>query len=126
MDKKKLCGHAEGNCREHVLAIYETLHILSGKWKIAIIGSLRFGKKRFMELQRDVEGIGPKMLSKELHELEKNGLIKRTVYDTRPITVDYDMTDYGKTLQTIIKEMADWGVKHRLKTQQTSLDHHPA
>lgn len=124
MDEKSLNGHSD--CRGHIQAIYETLNILSGKWKIAIIGSLRFGKKRFMELQRDVEGIGPKMLSKELHELEKNGLIKRTVYDTRPITVDYDMTDYGKTLQTIIKEMADWGAKHRLKTQQVPAEKHPA
>jgi DNA-binding HxlR family transcriptional regulator len=101
------------DCKIHLQSIQDTLDIVNGKWKIAIIGSLSFGRKRFKELQRDVNGIGAKMLSKELHELELNELVSRTVYDTKPVTVVYELTKYGTTLQPIIKEMAAWGVKHR-------------
>jgi len=66
-----------------------------------------------MELQREIEGIGAKMLSKELQELEINQLITRTVFDTKPVTVEYAITEYGNTLQPIIKEMSIWGSKHR-------------
>jgi len=100
-------------CRHHQMAIADTLDLLSGKWKVRIIGGLAFGKKRYMELQRLIEGIGPKMLSKELQELELNGLISRTVLKTKPITVEYELTDYGKTLQPLIAEMAQWGSLHR-------------
>ena len=104
-----------GNCHMLLKSIHDTLDILGGKWKISIIGALSFGKKRFMELQREVDGIGAKMLSKELHELEMNELITRTVYDTKPVTVEYEITEYGKTLQPVIKEMALWGAIHRKK-----------
>lgn len=110
---KKTTSEKPETCAEHLRAIHDTLDVLNGKWKIAIIGSLRFGKKRFMELQREVEGIGSKMLSKELRELEMNELVKRTVYDTKPVTVEYELTPYGKTLESIIDEMANWGRAHR-------------
>ena len=105
--------HSKASCTAHHLAIRDTMDILSGKWKIPIIGSLSFGKKRFMALIADVEGIAAKMLSKELQELEMNGLVKRTVLNTKPITVEYELTDYGRTLQPIIEEMAAWGKQHR-------------
>ncbi len=100
-------------CKGKIRAIHDTLDILSGKWKIAIIGSLSFGTRRFMELQREVEGIGAKMLSKELRELEINDLVVRTVLDTKPVTVEYRLTEYGSTLQNIIDEMMIWGENHR-------------
>ncbi len=52
-------------------------------------------------------------LSKELKDLEINELVKRTVYDTKPVTVEYEITAYGKTLQKVVGEIAEWGVKHR-------------
>ncbi|GAA4323206.1 hypothetical protein GCM10023149_24000 [Mucilaginibacter gynuensis] len=55
------------------------------------------------------------MLSKELKELEINELIKRTVLATQPITVEYELTDHGNTLQTIISELSAWGIVHRKK-----------
>ena len=113
MNKKPGISEKSEVCTEHLRAIHDTLDVLNGKWKISIIGSLRFGKKRFMELQREVEGVGSKMLSKELRELEMNELVKRTVYDTKPVTVEYELTPYGKTLETIIDEMANWGRAHR-------------
>jgi len=113
MNKKPGTSEKSEVCTENLRAIHDTLDVLNGKWKISIIGSLRFGKKRFMELQREVEGVGSKMLSKELRELELNELVKRTVYDTKPVTVEYELTPYGKTLETIIDEMANWGRAHR-------------
>ena len=105
---------AQNPCKGQLRAIHDTLDILSGKWKISILGSLIFyGTQRFGELQREVTGIGAKMLSKELRDLEINGLVKRTVLDTKPVTVEYQMTPYGETLKEIIMAMAVWGQQHR-------------
>lgn len=107
-------------CKVKLRAVHDTLDMLSGKWKISIITSLSFGKRRFMELQREVEGVGAKMLSKELRELEINGLVTRKVCDTKPITVEYELSAYGETLQNIIKEMIHWGLNHREKIKEES------
>ncbi|HLT42068.1 MAG TPA: helix-turn-helix domain-containing protein [Sphingobacteriaceae bacterium] len=104
--------HTEG-CKVKLRAVQDTLDILKGKWKISIISCLSFGKRRFMELQREVSGIGAKMLSKELQELEINGLVLRTICDTKPITVEYELSEYGKTLEPIIAELIEWGINHR-------------
>ncbi len=111
----KTTVHEENSatCASHLMSVKDTLDIVTGKWKISIIAALRFGKKRFMELQREIDGIGAKMLSKELQELEMNELVSRTVYDTKPVTVVYELTEYGETLKPIIQEMAIWGAKHR-------------
>jgi DNA-binding HxlR family transcriptional regulator len=89
------------------------MDILSGKWKIRIIGALSFGKMRFMELITNVDGIAAKMLSKELQELELNGLVSRTVLNTKPITVEYQLTEYGHSLKPVIDVIASWGIEHR-------------
>lgn len=101
--------------RPHLLPVHDLVQLLSGKWKVEIICSLTFGKLHFMELQRDVQGISAKMLSKELQELEVNSLITRTAFSTKPITVVYELSEYGKTLIPIIHIMGAWGSEHRLK-----------
>jgi DNA-binding HxlR family transcriptional regulator len=83
-------------CGEFILPIRDTLDILSGKWKLQILGAVMFGKKRFKEIEREIPNITARMLSKELKELEMNQLITRTVYSTTPVTVEYEITDYGK------------------------------
>jgi len=121
MAKKIAKPENAGGCKTQLRAVYDTMDLLSGKWKIAVIGSLSFlGKRRFMELQREVEGVGAKMLSKELRELELNGLVRRTVYDTKPVTVEYELTPYGKTLESIIQEMSKWGTQHRRRIMKTT------
>lgn len=102
-------------CDKALMAIRDSMDVLSGKWKIAIIGSLTFGEKRFKELQRDVNGITAKMLSKELKDLEINQIVKRTVFDTKPVTVEYRLTDHGRSLEKIIDELVHWGTQHRAK-----------
>jgi len=103
------------HCRAQMQAVQDTMDVLGGKWKIKIITILYFGDTHFMELQRRVKGIGSKMLAQELRDLEMNGLVSRTVCDTRPITVDYALTPYGTTLKDIIEGMEKWGKKHRQK-----------
>lgn len=103
------------HCRAQMQAVQETQDVIGGKWKIKILTILYFGKTHFMELQRRAQGIGSKMLSQELRDLEMNGLVKRNVCDTRPVTVEYELTPYGATLKNIISDMEKWGRKHRQK-----------
>ena len=101
-------------CRVQVQGVKDTQDLLSGKWKIVIIAALYAnGKFRFMDLGRHIEGIAPKVLSKELKDLEMNQLVKRTVLDTMPITVEYELTPQGKSLNKVVDAMAEWGVNYR-------------
>ncbi|HEV8511664.1 MAG TPA: helix-turn-helix domain-containing protein [Cyclobacteriaceae bacterium] len=101
---------------ERLLAIADAMDVVNGKWKIQLIGILLFkGKMRFGELLRTVNGIGTKMLSKELQNLEANQIITRTVLKTKPITVEYEITPYGKSLEKIIVNFTEWGMNHRKK-----------
>jgi DNA-binding HxlR family transcriptional regulator len=102
-------------CIVFIRPVRDVLDLISGKWKLPILIALSFGSKRFKELERDVEGITPRMLSKELRDLETNQLITRTVYDSVPVTVEYSLTEYGKTLDEVIASMREWGIKHRRK-----------
>ncbi|MCR6640050.1 MAG: helix-turn-helix transcriptional regulator [Sporocytophaga sp.] len=101
-------------CRTRINAIKDTMDILSGKWKFHILGTLmQGGKMRFMDLLREVDGIAAKMLSKELQDMEMNKLVNRTIQNTKPITVEYEVTEYGRTLERIIDEIAIWGIEYR-------------
>ncbi|HYF69434.1 MAG TPA: helix-turn-helix domain-containing protein [Ohtaekwangia sp.] len=114
VSEKPHCGAADH--RERVMGIRDAIDVLSGKWKIEIIGALLFGgRMRFMDVMREVPGIAAKMLSKELHDLEAHQLVKRTVMDTKPITVEYEITPYGKSLEEVIITIANWGLSHRKK-----------
>ncbi len=103
-----------GDHTQRLMGMRDAMEILSGKWKIQIIAVLLFkGKMRFMDLLRVVDGIGAKMLSKELQDLETNQLITRTVRNTKPITVEYGITPYGYTLENVVTEIVGWGMEHR-------------
>ena len=100
--------------KDDLRAIKDTMELLSGKWKIQIIGCMIMnGPMRFMDLRRRVEGIAAKMLSKELQELEMNKLIRRNVLPTRPVTVEYNLTEHGTSLLPVITEIRSWGIAHR-------------
>ncbi len=98
---------------EFVLAVRDTMNVISGKWKLPIIGSLCYGKRRFKELEREIPKITPRMLSKELKELELNSIVKRTVHDTTPVTVEYELTPSGKKIKEVLDAMVVWGLQHR-------------
>lgn len=100
----------------YMIPVRDSLEVFSGKWKIPIITALNFYETcGFKELERIVEGITPKMLSKELKYLETNLLITRNVENTRPLTVTYSITEYGKTCESVMTALYDWGMAHRKK-----------
>lgn len=100
-------------CNQRIEAIHDTMNVLSGKWKITIISSLSFGKKRYSEILKEVNGISGKMLSRELKDMEMNLLVKRTVLETQPVIVQYELTPYCENLIPIIHSLAEWGTEHR-------------
>ncbi|MCZ4243605.1 winged helix-turn-helix transcriptional regulator [Pedobacter punctiformis] len=108
----------EATCEQELVAIRDSLEILGGKWKLRIMRYLNNHideKNTFKKIQREVEGISAKMLSKELRELEINLLVTRTVMDTRPITVNYAMTEYGLSVFPVTETLVEWGLNHREK-----------
>ena len=100
-------------CSEKIRAIHDTMDVLSGKWKVSIIACLCFQPMRYSEILREVEGISGKMLSRELKDLEMNNLIHRKVLDTKPVSVSYEISDYGRSLKQLTDVIADWGINHR-------------
>jgi len=95
-------------------SVRDALDLLGGKWKLPIILGLTGGPRRFKQLQREVAGITAKMLSKELKELEQNGLLTRHVdADAVPVAVTYTLAGYGSTLFPVIEALRDWGQLHR-------------
>lgn len=105
----------EKKCVQTILAIHDVMDILNGKWKVSIMACLCFKKMRYSELLNGVKGVSGKMLSRDLKELEANGLIKRTVLNTQPVTVEYEKTKYGATLNKVTNSIAEWGLEHRRK-----------
>ncbi|MEC3876987.1 winged helix-turn-helix transcriptional regulator [Chryseobacterium salviniae] len=111
--KEIKCSDNDGK-RKQIMAVHDAMDVLNGKWKISVISSVCYhNKRRFSDILNDVKGISNKMLSKELKELEMNQLITRIVLDTQPVTVQYQLTEYGLTLKNIIDTLADWGTEHR-------------
>ncbi|MCX2483076.1 winged helix-turn-helix transcriptional regulator [Pedobacter sp. MR2016-24] len=100
--------------KKEIMAVHDAMDVLNGKWKISIISSIcYYNKRRFSDILNDIPGISNKMLSQELKDLEINKLVKRTVLDTQPIAVQYQLSEYGLTLKTIINNLAEWGIEHR-------------
>ncbi|GAA0880960.1 helix-turn-helix domain-containing protein [Algoriphagus jejuensis] len=97
------------------MAIRDALDVLNGKWKLQIIIAISSGQSKFKDIERQIPKITPRMLSKELKSLEDHKLIKRTVYDTLPVTIEYTLTPHSKTLDKVILELRNWGALHRKK-----------
>ncbi|EHQ24568.1 winged helix-turn-helix transcriptional regulator [Mucilaginibacter paludis] len=105
-------------CHANVNAVRDALYVLNGKWKLPLIVSLLNGPRRFKEIQRALVDITPKVLSKELRELEINGLIERQVFNTVPVTVTYQLSPYSDSLHPVIESLMLWGQKHRERIVQ--------
>lgn len=116
--KKRATINNSPVCQLKMQAISDAMSILSGKWKFHILGTLIEGDKLgFMDLMREINGIGSKMLSKELQDLEMNLLVSREVMKTKPITVQYSITENGRSLSKLIDELVQWGVEYRDSVQ---------
>ena len=88
-----------------------SMDLLSGKWKWLMLWHLNDGTKRYTELERIVPGVSQKMLTQQLKELEKDGLISRTVYPEVPPRVEYSLTGLGSSAFPILEMMHSWAVK---------------
>ena len=86
-----------------------TLAVISGKWKVMIIYYLLKETRRFNQLQRDLNGITHRTLSKQLKEMEDDGLITRTDYGEIPPRVEYDLSPLGRSLKPVLNAMHKWG-----------------
>ncbi len=100
-------------CIDTVKPVRDALEIISGKWKLPIIISVAAGNDRFTDIQNSIPGITPKVLAKELKELEQHKLIKRLVIDEYPVKISYRLEDYAETLTPIIYSLKEWGENHR-------------
>ena len=92
-----------------------TVDLIGGKWKTLILYYLKRGPQRTGVLQQRIEGVSKKMLTQQLRELERDGLIRRKNYAEMPPKVEYALTPHGETLKPILGLMAAWGARHRAR-----------
>ncbi len=90
-----------------------TASIIGNKWKIIILRDLLTGTKRYNELTRSVVGISAKVLTENLRDLEKDGIVKRKVYPVVPPKVEYSLTDKGLELKGVLDLMRAFGEKYK-------------
>ena len=102
---------------EECVSINEVLTRVGDKWSLQVISQLGQGTLRFTELKRSVEGISQRMLTLTLRQLERDGLVERTVYPTVPPKVEYTLSDFGRTILIPVTALANWALTYRLDIQ---------
>ena len=103
-------------------AVDATMSVIEGRWKTVILCKLHnLGPLRFNQLMKEIEGISPRILTKQLKEMEADGIICRTSYPEIPPRVEYSITEKGRSLGPILMAMADWGLKN-VFTNRIALD----
>jgi DNA-binding HxlR family transcriptional regulator len=85
---------------------------IGDRWTVLIVGALWDGSLRFSELRRRVEGVSQKMLTQTLRGLERDGLVRRTVYPEVPVRVEYSLTEAGCTLREPLRALEEWAIEH--------------
>ncbi|KZE73750.1 ArsR family transcriptional regulator [Paenibacillus elgii] len=95
-----------------------TLDVIGGKWKGIILYQLLDGTKRFNEFRRLNPGITQFMLTLQLRELERDGIIHREIYKEVPPRVEYSLTDFGRTLEPVIMSMKAWGESYKARLDE--------
>ena len=106
----------KGMSREEHRFLDDSIYVLGGKWKTPILVYLAMNEKDrncFLQIKHDILGISANMLSKELRHFEMNKLVKRTIHNTKPITVEYAITEYGKTFIPLVEALIECGMRHR-------------
>lgn len=91
---------------------HDLLGTLSDKWLTLVVAALADGPLRYAELSREVAGASQKMLTQTLRSLERDGLVIRTVTPTVPVTVTYELTDLGASLQGVMRALKQWAEAH--------------
>ncbi len=92
--------------------VQATSNVLAGKWKVLIVWHLSFGSRRFAEIRDLLPGTTEKVLTDQLRQLERDGIISRLVTESASPRVDYMLSEAGKELITVMEAMCSWGTKH--------------
>lgn len=103
---------------EYGCPVETTLDVIGGKWKGIVIYRLLDGTARFNELKRLMPRVTQRVLTLQLRELERDGVIERKVYPEVPPKVEYSLTEFGRDLQPILTLMSDWGERYREEIRQ--------
>ncbi|KQO08490.1 winged helix-turn-helix transcriptional regulator [Paenibacillus sp. Leaf72] len=101
--------------KKYNISVEATLEVIGGKWKCVILCHLTHGKKRTSELKRLMPGITQKMLTQQLRELEDDGIVNRITYNQVPPKVEYELTEYGLSLDSILSALCNWGEEHIIR-----------
>lgn len=120
----------EGSCQggnDVGSAIREVLDRVGDKWSLLIIVTLQSGRLRFSELQRHIPGVSQRMLTLTVRNLERDGLVTRTVHAEVPPRVEYELTAMGATLLVPSLALAEWAIAHRatIETSRAAFDERP-
>lgn len=98
--------------KKYTCGLDAAIAVMGGKWKGLILFALSEAPVRFGVLRRAVPGISERILIHQLRELETSGLVHREVYHQVPPKVEYSLTDFGRTLNTAIAPLGEWGEEH--------------
>ncbi|MFE2579937.1 winged helix-turn-helix transcriptional regulator [Streptomyces sp. NPDC059378] len=98
----------------HACPVREVLDRVSGKWSVQILVAAAHGPIRFTELERSIEGISRRMLTLTLRNLERDGLLTRTVHPTVPPKVEYELTPFARELHETLQRLTDWAERNRV------------
>ncbi|MWC29366.1 winged helix-turn-helix transcriptional regulator [Paenibacillus sp. MMS18-CY102] len=101
--------------KKYNISVEATLEVIGGKWKCVILCHLTHGKKRTSDLKRLMPGITQKMLIQQLKELADDGIINRISYNQVPPKVEYELSEYGDSLKSILTMLCEWGETHIIK-----------
>ncbi len=93
-----------------------TVNLIGSKWKLLILRNLLSRPCRFNELKRNMPGISHKVLTESLRSMENDGIVKRKIYETKPKSVEYSLTELGLTLKPVLLEMEKWGNFYKSKS----------
>lgn len=96
-----------------VCPVETTLSLISDKWKVLILRDLLPGTKRFGELKKSVGGVSQKVLTAQLRQMERSGLLTWTVYPEVPPRVEYTLTELGCSLKPVLDAMQVWGERYK-------------
>lgn len=108
VNKKK--NNYEFNEKTYPCTTSLTMGIIGGKWKAAILYNLKSNTMRYNELRKTMPTVTERTLSLQLKTLEKDGIIKRKVYTSKPpLKVEYSLTEFGETLIPLLQAIVDWG-----------------
>jgi DNA-binding HxlR family transcriptional regulator len=110
----------QANCSEELRAMRDALDILGGKWKLMILRYLANRESQeihFKKMEREIQGISAKVLTKELRDLELNLLVARQSNED-PVKVFYKITAYGKSVFPVTESLVDWGLEYREKVKK--------